>query len=204
MKIRAVILGLCALSASILYAANVQSAEQTAKIKHTVETVCASCHGVDGNSMAAANPKLAAQHSRYLFDQLQAFKSGARNNPIMMGMVANLTESDMRGLAHYFSQQKAKQGEATDEELAKQGRDLYRRGNASAKLPACMACHGPDGRGISHQFPRLSGQHASYVFSQLKAFKDANTRKNATMNSVALRMTEQEMKAVSEYISGLR
>jgi cytochrome c553 len=180
------------------------SADQLARGKKIAETVCASCHGTDGNSVAAANPKIAGQHEEYLLGQLRAFKSGARANPIMMGMVAPLSEEEMRQVSIYFSVQTPKNGEASDENLANQGRMIYRVGNKSAHLPACMACHGPNGQGIPNQFPRLSGQFSSYIYGQLQAFKEGTVRKQATMQAIAQRMTDQEMKAVAEYIGGLR
>jgi cytochrome c553 len=174
------------------------------KGKQIVDTVCAACHGADGNSVASANPTLAGQHEVYIYNQLQAFKKGERKNPIMLGMASALSDADMRNVASYFSQQKPKAREAANKELMPLGAKIYRVGNPASHLPACMACHGPAGKGIPDQFPRVGSQHAAYITKQLGDFKAATDRKNVTMTDAASRMTDAEMKAVAEYISGLR
>ncbi len=182
-----------------------------AKAKQTADTVCAACHGADGNSPSPANPNLAGQQAAYLTLQLEHFKSGVRNNPIMAGMVATLTPEDMRALGIYFSQQKPKAAGIKDRELALAGQKLFRGGNIASGLPACAACHSPDGAGIPSRYPRLGGQHADYALAQLKAFKagergmdkggkDVNGR---VMSQVAARMTDAEMQALAQYTSGL-
>jgi len=182
-----------------------------AKAKQTVTTVCAACHGADGNSPSPANPNLAGQHADYLTLQLMHFKSGVRSNPIMAGMVANLSPEDMRALGVYFSQQTPKAGSARDPALVAAGQKLFRGGNAATGLPACAACHSPTGAGIPSRYPRLSWQYADYTFAQLKAFKagERGTDKEGkdvsgkVMAQVASRMTEQEMRSVAEYAAGL-
>ncbi|WP_293759613.1 c-type cytochrome [uncultured Aquitalea sp.] len=174
------------------------------KGKQIVDTVCAACHGADGNSVASANPTLAGQHEAYIYNQLQAFKKGDRKNPIMLGMASSLSDADMRNVASYFSQQKPKPREASNKDLIALGTKIYRVGNPTTHVPACMACHGPAGKGIPDQFPRLGSQHAAYVAKQLADFKAGADRKNVTMSDVANRMSDAEMKAVAEYISGLR
>ena len=183
----------------------------TAKAQSIAAQVCASCHAADGNSVAAANPKIAGQFPEYLAKQLtdfkpQAGKKPARESAIMSGMVANLSESDMKNLAAYYAGQKLKPAAAADKDLAAQGQKLWRGGNAGAGVPACAGCHGPAGAGIPAQFPRLAGQYAEYVATQLKSFKEgarANDA-NGAMRAVAARLTEREIKAVAEYAAGLR
>ncbi len=174
------------------------------KGKAIVDQVCAACHGADGNSVASANPTLAGQHAKYIENQLQAFKKGDRKNPIMLGMATPLSDQDMKNVAAYFSSQKVKPREAADKSQMPLGKKLYLAGNPATKVPACMACHGPAGRGIPDQYPALGSQHAGYVVAQLNAFKAGTDRKNQIMADIAMRMSDAEMKAVAEYISGLR
>lgn len=168
--------------------------------------VCAACHGVDGNSMIPMNPVLAGQHPEYLYKQLRNYKSGERQNPIMAGMVATLSDEDMRDLATWFAAQKPRQGSAGDLVLATSGQKLYRGGNAGNGVAPCAGCHSPNGAGIPIQYPRLKGQHREYTIAQLQAFR-AGQRANdsgSMMRSVAARMTDAEMAAVAEYIAGLK
>lgn len=173
--------------------------------------VCVACHAADGNSIAPANPKLAGQFPEYLHKQLvnfkpQGAKKAERENPIMAGMVANLSPEDMKNLAAYYAGQKLKPAAAKDKALAAAGQKLWRGGNAETGVPACAGCHGPDGSGIPAQYPRLSGQYSEYIEAQLKAFQGglrANDL-NGMMRGVAARMTDKEMKAVAEYAAGLR
>lgn len=173
--------------------------------------VCVACHAADGNSPAPANPKLAGQFSDYLYKQLVDFKprdgnKAARENAIMAGMVANLSEADMRALAAYYAAQELHPAAASDKGLATQGQKLWRGGIAAKGVAACSGCHGPDGAGIPGRFPRLSGQFAQYLESQLKLFRDRTRANdpNGMMRGVAERMTDQEIKAAAEYAAGLR
>ncbi len=171
-----------------------------------VNQVCAACHAVDGNSAAAANPKLAGLNAEYLYKQLSDYKSGERKNPIMSSMVANLSPQDMLNLAAYFSAKQPKPGIAKDQELALLGQKIYRGGVQGAGVPACASCHGPQGKGIPTQFPRLAGQHSDYIYTQLNAFR-LETRANDAakmMRNIAAKMTDADMRAVSAYIQGLR
>ncbi len=171
-----------------------------------VTQVCAACHAADGNSVAAANPKLAGLNAEYLNKQLVEFKSGARKNAIMSGMVANLSAQDMLNLAAYYSAQQPKAGTSKDEALALQGQKIYRGGVQGAGVPACASCHGAQGQGIPVQFPRLAGQHGDYIYSQLNSFR-LGTRTNdgaKMMRSIATKMSDADMKAVASYIQGLR
>jgi cytochrome c553 len=199
---------LWALAAAVLAgnvsAQNLASKGDPAKGKLIVQQVCAACHGIDGNSVASANPSLAGQHPAYIVAQLKAFKSGARQNPVMLGMASTLSPADMLNVAAYFGTQKAKDHEAADKTQLELGRKLYRGGNPVTHVPACMACHGPNGAGIPDQFPRLGGQQSAYVLKQLTDMKAGTVRKNQTMMDIANRLSDAEMKAVAEYISGLR
>ena len=181
------------------------------KAKQIVDTVCAACHGADGNSPSPANPSLAGQHADYLTLQLSHFKTGVRSNPIMAGMAASLSPQDMTALGIYFAQQKPKSMAARDPALVPAGQRLFRGGNLATGVPACAACHSPTGVGIPSRYPRLSFQYADYTYAQLKAFKagergmdkegkDVNGR---VMAQVAGRMSDEEMRAVADYAAGL-
>lgn len=164
--------------------------------------VCAACHGADGNSVSPQFPKLAGQNAPYIVQELQRFKSGYRKNVIMSGMTASLSEQDMQNLAAWFSSQPVKTGEA-DPNLVKAGEALYRGGDQATGIPACLACHGPDGAGNGPMaIPALAGQHADYLVSQLQAFA-SGARTSTMMDSIASRLTPAQMKAVASYIQGL-
>ncbi|KMT65918.1 c-type cytochrome [Catenovulum maritimum] len=176
---------------------------------------CAACHGADGNSMIPANPTLAGQSADYLFKQLKDFKSGDRSNAIMSGMVAALSEQDMKDLATYFSAQEAKAGSTPEFIKNKKGEEvdvvkvagqLYKAGNATTGLTACSACHLPDGSGLPLAgFPKLSGQHAEYIANQLKAFREGDRANdlNGMMQKIAAKLSDKEITLLSNYISGL-
>jgi cytochrome c553 len=171
--------------------------------KQVAATVCAACHGADGNSAVPANPIVAGQHADYLAAQLAAYKSGARANPIMAGMSAALTPEDMRNVSAWFAQQAPRPSAARDKSLAARGQQIWRGGIKQGNVPACAGCHGAAGAGIPSQYPRLAGQYAELTFVWLKAYA-AGTRANAVMAGVAGKMSEADMKAVAEYIAGLR
>jgi len=183
-----------------------------AKAKQISETVCAACHGADGNSAIPANPSLAGQGAEYISRQLENFKSGVRPNAIMQPMAATLTPADMVALGVFYSQQKPKLGAARDPQLVALGQSLFRGGDAATGVPACSGCHSPTGVGIPRNFPRLAGQHADYTFAQLKAFATggrgadpgAKDTQGRIMVTIAQRMTEAQMKAVADYAAGLR
>lgn len=171
-----------------------------------VNQTCAGCHAVDGNSAAAANPKLAGLNSEYIYKQLTDFKSGERKSAVMAGMVASLTPQDMQNLAAYYSAQQPKPATSKDKELALLGQKIYRGGVMGAGVPACASCHGAQGKGIPVQFPRLAGQHSDYIYTQLNNFR-LGTRANdgaKMMRTIAAKMTDADMKAVASYIQGLR
>jgi cytochrome c553 len=177
-----------------------------AKAQKIVNDVCGACHSTDGNSTSPAYPVLAGQHPEYIAKQLGEFKSGARKNAIMAPNVTNLSSDDMLNLAAYFSAQQPKPRLAKDAALVAEGQKIYKGGNAGSGVPACASCHGPAGSGIPVQFPRLAGQHSKYVLSQLKNFRSGDRANDGgkMMQVIARKMTDQEMKAVAEYINGLR
>ena len=184
-----------------------------AKGEATYTAICASCHGADGNSGSPANPKLAQQHPEYLVKQLQEFKSGKRANAIMSGMSAGLSESDMKNVAAWLASKEAKPNFAKDKDLVALGERIYRGGVAERQIAACAGCHSPTGAGIPSQYPRLSGQHADYTMAQLSAFREHANKgagqnvgrgNNAQMSGVASKLNDREIKAVSDYIAGLR
>jgi cytochrome c553 len=183
-----------------------------AKAQQTVSQVCAACHGADGNSVSPANPSIAGQHADYLTLQLMHFQSGVRANPVMQAMVAKLTPEEMVALGIFFSQEKAKPTAAKDPALVAAGQKIFRGGNAGTGVPACAACHSPDGAGIPARYPRVGGQYADYTLAQLKAFKSGERGADKAgkdvngkvMNQIASRMSDPEMQAVAEYASGLR
>jgi cbb3-type cytochrome c oxidase subunit III len=166
--------------------------------------VCAACHGADGNSAIAANPKLSQQHTQYLVKQLQEFKSGKRNNAIMTGFASMLTDEDMKNIADWVASKPAKAGAASDKVLVALGERIYRGGIADRQIAACAGCHSPNGAGIPAQYPRLSGQHADYTASQLKMFRDGSRANSNQMTQVAAKLNDLEIKAVADYIAGLR
>lgn len=201
-----------------LFAANVHAAGDAAAGKEK-SVVCAACHNADGNSSLSEYPKIAGQGAPYLVKQMQDYKSGAREDAIMAGMVAALSEQDMEDLAAYFASQEVQTG-AADPELAEAGERLFRGGNIETGVPACSGCHGPAGTGITAaKFPALAGQHAAYIEEELKAFRAAGRddldapeyRRNdaddedalGMMQATAARMTDREIRAVASYISGL-
>ncbi|MHB1250019.1 MAG: c-type cytochrome [Polaromonas sp.] len=166
--------------------------------------VCASCHGVGGNSGTPSFPKLAQQHPEYLVKQLQEFKSGKRQNAIMTGLASALSEDDMKNIAYWMTTNKAKSGFAREKDLVALGEQIYRGGVADRQIPACAGCHSPNGAGIPAQYPRLSGQHAEYVAAQLTAFRDGVRSNSQPMIQVAAKLNDREIRALADYIAGLR
>lgn len=166
--------------------------------------VCVACHAADGNSMLPENPVLAQQHPEYLIKQLSEFKSSKRDNAIMKGFASALSDDDMRNIAFWLADQKAKTGFAKEKDLVHLGERIYRGGVADRRIAACAGCHSPNGAGIPAQYPRLSGQHAEYTASQLNAFRSGLRHNNAQMTGVASKLNDLEIKAVSDYIAGLR
>ena len=209
--IRALALAAATLALPTIAAAQGAAKPDPAKGQSIAGQICVACHASDGNSPLPANPKLAGQFPEYLHKQLANFKPAAgkkaeRDNAVMAGMVVNLSDADMRDVAAFYASQKLKPESAKNKALAAQGQKLYRGGNLANGVAACAGCHGPDGAGIPSQYPRIAGQYAEYIEAQLKAFKSgarANDS-NGMMRGVAAKMSEPEIKAVAEYVAGLR
>ncbi len=173
---------------------------------------CAACHGPDGNSPTDMYPKIAGQHAGYIFKQLKEFKLGAstggkegRNNAVMAGMVAALSEQDMHDLAAYYASQTMKAG-STPEDVVEAGQKLFRGGDMQRGIAACIACHGP--RGVGHSlanFPKISFQHAAYIKTQLESFRNGSRANdmNGMMRDVAKKLTDEDIEILSKYLGGL-
>ena len=210
MKLNSVRLGVAGLMFSAVV--SVQAAEKPAvaapveknSVAQITSTVCAACHGADGNSVITLNPKLAGQHPDYLVKQLTEFKSGKRANAVMSGMAAMLSNEDMKGVAAYFSSQNLALGKAKSNGAGSLGEKIYRGGIADTNVPACAACHGATGAGIPKQFPRVGGQHADYTLAQLRTFRTGERANAPMMMAIATKMTDEQMAAVADYIQGLR
>lgn len=164
---------------------------------------CVSCHGAGGNSTIVANPKLAGQHEDYLYKQLVKFTTPDRNQPVMTTYAKMLTDEEKHNVAAWLVTQAAKPGAARNKDTIELGKKIYRGGIAEKNVPACASCHGASGGGIPVQYPRLAGQHQDYTVAQLTSFK-AGTRKSANMDVIAKRMSDEEMKAVADYVAGLK
>jgi len=176
---------------------------ELARARKIVAGTCFLCHGVQGESATELFPRLAAQNAEYIAKQLANFKSGERKSEIMPRMVGALTPEDMRALGMYFSRQESPPHPTTDARLAERGRVIYRKGGAATEVAACVGCHGERGHG-SAQLPRLAGQVASYLAAQIRNFgARMRTNDNAVMHTIAEKMTDDEIRAVAEYLSGL-
>jgi len=211
---RLLIAAALAVPAFVSHAQQQPAKPDLAKGEARYTAVCAACHGADGNSGVPANPKLAQQHPDYIVKQLQEFKAGKRPSAVMQGFAAQLSDADMRDVAAFLGNQKNKPGFAKDKELVSLGERIYRGGVAERQVAACAGCHSPNGSGIPAQYPRLSGQHADYTAAQLVKFRTAandrtakgeSARPNSVqMMQVASRLNDMEIRAVSDYIAGLR
>ncbi len=169
-----------------------------------VAITCQACHLADGNRGSPANPILAGQHPEYLAKQLAEFKAGKRKNAIMQGFAALLSEDDMKHVAAFYASKPLKPGFAKNKETVRLGEAIYRGGITAKQVPACSGCHSPNGAGIPAQYPRLGGQHADYTESQLVAFRSGARANNAQMMTISSRLSDLEIKAVSDYLAGLR
>ena len=165
--------------------------------------VCVACHTTDGSRGTPAYPILQGQNPDYLVKQLTEFKADKRQNAIMKGFAATLSEQDMKNVAAFYASKQAKPGAAKDKDLAVLGEKIYRGGIADRNIAACAGCHSPTGAGIPVQYPRLSGQHADYTESQLRGFRDGARKNSVPMTGVAAKLNDREIKAVSDYIAGL-
>jgi cytochrome c553 len=166
--------------------------------------VCAACHTADGSRGVPANPILAGQHPEYLVKQLQEFKSGKRDNAIMKGFASTLSDDDMKNVAAFYAGKTAKPGFAKQKDTVKLGEKIYRAGIADKSVPACAGCHSPNGAGIPAQYPRMGGQHGDYTEAQLVAFRSGARGNSVQMTAIAAKMSDVEVKAVADYITGLR
>ena len=171
---------------------------------------CAACHGVDGNSAAPANPRLAQQHPEYLYKQLldytvrQGQQRPARENAIMNGMASQLSDDDKRNVSAWFASQTSQLGTARNKQTLDLGQRIWRAGLPEKSLPACSGCHNPAGLGIPVQYPRLAAQHAEYVEATLRDFRQGTRRNNAVMQEIAAKLSDAEIRAVADYVQGLR
>ncbi len=175
-----------------------------AKGQATSTAVCAACHTADGSRGSPANPILQGQHPEYLVKQLAEFKSGKRDNAIMKGFAATLGDDDARNVAAFYAGKQAKSGFAKNKDLVALGEKIYRGGIAERSVAACAGCHSPNGAGMPSQYPRLAGQHAEYTEAQLVAFRGGARKNSAQMTDVAAKLNDREIKAVADYIAGLR
>ena len=175
-----------------------------AKGQATSAAVCGACHTADGSRGSPANPILQGQHPEYLAKQLAEFKEGKRDNAIMKGMASTLSEADMKNVAAFYASKQAKPGFAKNKELIALGEKIYRGGIADRSIPACAACHSPTGAGIPAQYPRLAGQHSDYTEAQLVAFRGGVRKNSNQMTGVAAKLNDKEIKAVADYVAGLR
>jgi cytochrome c553 len=166
---------------------------------------CGACHTSDGSRGTPQNPILQGQHPEYLVKQLVEFKAGKRKNAIMTGMAAAIaSEEDMKHIAAFYASKTAKPGFAKNKNTVSLGEQIYRGGIASKQVPACAGCHSPNGAGIPAQYPRLGGQHAEYTEAQLLTFRSGERANNAQMMGIAGKLNDAEIKAVSDYVAGLR
>jgi cytochrome c553 len=210
MRLRLALLS-AALASGVAVAAEPMHQADPAKAQQIATQVCAACHGANGVSSIPANPHLAGQIADYTAKQLMNFKAvdgkpAARANPIMGGMVANLTPADVLNLAAYFAEQAPDKGFAQDIDTLELGQQIYRGGIVSEGIPACGGCHGATGAGMPAQYPRLAGQHPEYLEAQMKAWRDGTRANdpNEMMRMVAAKMSDVQIKAVVNYIAGLR
>lgn len=165
-------------------------------------TVCAACHGLDGNSSDPRYPKLAGMDQEYLMRQLKAFAAGKRREETMTAIVAGIDPNEFSRLAAYYGKMPPAPGKVTDPALAARGKTLYDDGNTESGVPACAGCHQPDGRGNA-RFPRLAGQHQAYTLKQLADYKSGRRATDPLMTAVGQRLTTAEAMALAEYIAGL-
>ena len=206
MKARFLLLGALAAFAHVASAATAAApaAKPDLAKGQAVALVCAACHTADGSRGSPANPILAGQHPEYLVKQLAEFKAGKRKNAIMSGLATTLSDDDMKNVAAFYASKSAKPGFAKDKALVTLGEKIYRGGIAEKAVPACAACHGPSGAGMPAQYPRMGGQHGDYTEAQMVAFRSGARANSVQMVTIAAKLSDREIKAVSDYIAGLR
>ena len=201
---------LCAVALATLFATSVMADETKGPAKPDLakggtisQTVCAACHTADGSRGIPTNPILQGQHADYLVKQLTEFKSGKRDNAIMKAMASTLSDDDMRNVAAFYASKMAKPGQSKSPATVALGQKIWRGGIAEKSVPACAGCHGPTGAGVPAQYPRLGGQHAEYVSGELTLFRAGKRANNAQMMTIAARLSDAEIAAVSDYVEGL-
>jgi cytochrome c553 len=167
-------------------------------------TACVSCHGAAGNSTISINPHLAGQHTAYVIKQLHDFRSASHNNPVMSPLAKALSDEDVTNIAAYLNAQTPKPGAARNKDTLELGRHIWRGGIASKNVPACAGCHGPNGAGIPAQYPRLAGQHQDYTVAGLSSFRSGVRTNSPQMTMIAERLSDREIKALADYIAGLK
>ncbi len=165
---------------------------------------CVSCHGAAGNSTISVNPKLAGQHEAYVVKQLNDFATPARNNAVMSTFAKMMNADDVKNVSAFLAAQKPKAGAAKNKDSIELGKMIYRGGIAEKNVPACAGCHSPNGAGIPAQFPRIAGQHQDYTVAQMLAFRSGDRKNSPQMLTIAKRMSDDEMKAVADYVAGLK
>jgi cytochrome c553 len=213
-KFARLLLSACAVAAAWLIGQGVAAQQKAppadpAKGQQIASQVCAPCHGADGNSTIAVNPRLAGQSAEYLVKQLTDLAKPAgdktgRENPVMSAMAMALSEADRRNVAAWFSSRAPQASLARDKELAELGQRIYRSGIAEKAVPACAGCHGPTGGGLPVLYPRIGGQFSEYLAAQLKALREGSRRNNLPMQQIAFRLSDPEINAVADYAAGLR
>jgi cbb3-type cytochrome c oxidase subunit III len=166
-------------------------------------SVCAACHTADGSRGIPTNPILQGQHADYIVKQLTEFKAGKRDNAVMKPMASTLSDDDMRNVAAFYASKTAKPGKSKNPATVALGEKIWRGGIAEKSVPACAGCHGPTGAGVPSQYARLGGQHAEYVSSQLTLFRSGKRANSPQMTTIAARMSDAEIAAVSDYVEGL-
>lgn len=189
----------------VIFSSQVQAGDAAKGKEKSVELICGSCHGADGNSVIPANPSLAGQSESYLVKQLKDFKSKARDNAIMSAQAANLTEQDMQDLAAFYASQKV-QHMAVASKYIETAQKLYRGGDSDRDIAACIACHGANGEGMpAAGFPAIGGQQPAYTMATLKAFRSGarNNDTNGIMRDIVAKMSDEQIEALSYYLAGL-
>ena len=185
-------------------AAQTPAKPDLAKGQEKATQVCVACHTFDGTRGAPANPILQGQHADYLAKQLTEFKANKRANAVMTGMASVLSSDDVRNVSAFYASKQAKPGFAKNKELVALGEKIYRGGIAAKQVPACAGCHSPTGAGLPSQYPRVAGQHADYAELQLNAFRSGQRANGPMMMAIAAKLSDKEIKAVSDYMAGLR
>jgi len=198
------LLSMASVCASANEAAPAPAKPDVAQGEAKSNTVCGACHTNDGSRGSPANPILQGQHPDYIVKQLTEFKTDKRQNPVMKGFASTLSEQDMKNVAAFYAGKQAKPGFAKSKDSIALGEKIYRGGLADRSIAACAGCHGPSGAGIPAQYPRLAGQHGDYTYAQLVNFQSGARKNSPQMAGVAAKMTDKEMKAVADYIAGLR